>query len=303
MKLFFMGMLAVGALVAQAGIAQAGALSELSAGQINELEDDNFESFFNQVGDDDVIDVGDRFLGTIAIQAINAPPGVFPSTYDPGATLPTFTGVFAIEAARIETVDGRTNVFYKPLETTDWSGEFGLDLPDPTDPNTIGVFFDDVTRGELLTSDDNTLQEAIDSFVGDNRVWEFGFEGADFADGVSDLGEFFVAAGAEGTDEVGASLLSITNLINLNLLEGIGIPLVAHAYLGGTIAELSAVDAGVTFTAAAQLQGIGGINAPTGLAFDFKTDTDLYVQPVPEPSSLAIFALGALGLARYRRRK
>jgi hypothetical protein len=98
MRFLTIGLLALGLAVVSATSAQAGAISELTNNVVNELEDDNFESFFpdaTHVAGGPFV-VGDRFLGVIEIQGIDAPPGV--DQYTPGANDQTFTGVFAIES-------------------------------------------------------------------------------------------------------------------------------------------------------------------------------------------------------------
>jgi len=44
---------------------------------------------------------------------------------------------------------------------------------------------------------------------------------------------------------------------------------------------------------------------PVGSHFDIATDTDMFLAPVPEPSSIALFGIGlaTLGFVGYRRRK
>lgn len=294
--------------------ADAGATSHLVPGQVNQLEDDNFEVFIDKTNSPTTLDPGDLILGVIRIQAIQSPPNTLPAAYTPGGADETITGVFLLEVASVVNQAGgspdgvdNTIVFFKPVEDTDWSSLTGLNLPSPLDPNTMLIVYDDVIVNDLATGP--TLQASIDSFVGSSVVYEFGFEGGDFSDGVSDAGEFWAAHGALGTDTVGGQLGSIRNIINLNLLEHLGGPLLQdHTYLStDAILEGFAVDAGVTFTAAAELQAEGTItNAGAGTPWQFATDTDAYVQAIiPEPSSFVLFGLGAIGLVGFglRRRK
>lgn len=307
MKRFLITVMSCAVLFAHAGVIKAGAVSELTRNEVNQLEDDNFESFFNEVGSASTIDVGDRFLGVISIQALFAPPGVPPATYIPGLTNPTFTAVFALETARVVTTAANTFIYFKPV-TTDWSTAFGLDLPD-VNANTIAVFYDDVEQGDLRAATALGLQASIDTYVGNNRVWEFGFNGADLDDdGVTTLGEFFVAVGNVGINAIGTQLSSIANIINLGLVENFtSIPLLKHDFLkNDAVSQGAALLAGVSFDNDAELQGSGQITtASSAVVWDFKTDTDLYIFPIPEPSSMVLWGIGALGLglAAARRRK
>src|SRR5688572_10600062 len=101
-RYFTIGLLALGMAVVSATSAEAGAVSELVPNVINELEDDNFESFFPgplNLGPGTPFAVGDRILGVIEVQRINAPPGTL--AYDPGADDDTFTAVFAIQVVLV----------------------------------------------------------------------------------------------------------------------------------------------------------------------------------------------------------
>ncbi len=315
MRKYLFSMLALAISFTQLASVQAGAISQLVFGTVNELEDDNFEVFFKTaLGDVNTVEVGDRFLGTIRIQQFLAPPNSFPPTYVPGVNDPTITAIFALEAAAIENVaiggplPNRTNVYFKPLGTTDWDTAFGITGFNPDNANTIAQFYDDVSASDLSIA--NPLQSALGSFKGLNKVFEAGFKGSavGFNGGLTDAGEFFVATGALGTDEIGVDLGSILNILNLNVIQSYGsVTLEPHNFLATDgVAQPRALGAGVSFNVAADLQGAGTIASTNNSgAFPINTDTDLYIRPVPEPSSLAIFAFGAIGagVSSLRRRR
>lgn len=291
--------------------AQAGAVEHLVGGEINELEDDNFELFIDN-DNDGSITVGDYFMGVITIQAFLAPPGIFPATYDPGAGDPTITGVFLLEAKAVVdqgagSLDGVDNtvVYYGSVGATTWSALTGFTLPDPVNADTTLVLFDDVTPGSLTTA--GSVQASIDSFTGANKVYEAGFADAN-NDGIGDAGEFWIAHGDAGTDAPGLNLASIRNIINLDLLGNFnGAPeLLPHTYLSGDGAvQPKALDSGVTYASAQEIQAEGTISDTGSGVWQFKTDTNAYIQPVPEPSSIVLMGLGmaGLGFAGYRRRR
>jgi hypothetical protein len=290
---------------------QAGAVSHFVGGIVNELEDDDFEIVIdnNQNG---VFDVGDLTLGVITIQAFNAPPGVFPSTYNPGATDATITGLFLTEVKAVVTQSGdspfdsvdHTIIYQGAVGVTGWSALTGLTLPDPVDADTMFIAWDDVTSGALTTT--GSLQASIDSFVGTNKVYEFGFADAD-DDGKGDAGEFWLAHGDAGIDVIGVSLTSIKNIMNLDLLGTFDSApdLLEHAFLAGDAAlQAVALDSGVSFASAQQLQSQGSISGLSGGVWSFKTDTNSYVKPIPEPSSIVLMGIGIAGVGAmgYRRR-
>lgn len=317
MRKYLFAAIAIALSLTQLATARAGAISELVIGPVNMLEDDNFERFFKGPGNiaANTIEVGDRFLGTIRIQGIEGPPETF--GYVPGGNDVTFTGVFAVEAAAIEHVNisggldpDRTNVYFKPLGTTDWDTAFGLTGINPDNPNTILQFWDDLTIAQAQAT--GSLQDAVSNFMGSNKVYEFGFEGAaaDFNGGLTDAGEFFIATGDFGSQVIGVDLAGLRNIINMNVIEmyNDAVELRPHTYLAGDgVSQPRALEAGASFANAADFQAMGNIASTNASGpFPIRTDTDLYIQPVPEPSSLAIFAIGTMGGAfviRNRRRK
>ncbi len=324
MRRFILAFVAIGAFVAHAGMVQAGSIGNVTKGVVNELEDRDYETAFN-LGPVDPNDPnspnfrivpGSLFLGVIRIETFGSPPPFFDGdTYNPGDAQQTVTGVFAIRAVSInnftDAVEGdRTSVYFEPIRGS-WNTAFGLDyLPEPTNPNTMFIAYDDVTVGATDGGNAN-LETALTSFVGSNVVYEFGFEGnqSTVNDVTStDAGEFWIAEGARGTDVVGFRLNTLTNVINLNALvtSGGAPPLAPHDYLStqADLAQNPALRSGVSFANAADLQSRGTVDvfAPTVTGFPIRTNTQLYILPVPEPSSLIVFA-GVAGLCAIGRRR
>ena len=144
-----------------------------------------------------------------------------------------------------------------------------------------GVAFDDADASILDFTD------SIASFVdGANLLYEFGVTGAD---------EFWTTVGmdAEFPGLVGAN--NPTNRIAVNVVEYWNGPeLIPHNYLGPIDSR---------FTGATQLQGKGDFaGGPTGV-WPLTTDTDIYIKPIPEPTTMILFGIGLLGIAGVSRKR
>lgn len=298
-----------------AGFAQAGAISSLVPG-LNVLEDTDFElatdANGNLLGPGAQIVPGTKFLGAIRID------NVLPSNSLPGGADPVFTGIFGIQAIASVDRTGSNTVYFAPLDSTDWSAEFGLTPGTITasDANTMLIMYDDVLRGDTYTGVPPTtglsLQDAIETFQGANMAWEFGFDGTQEVNAngafTTDQGEFWAAEGPIGSDILGANLDQLINIINLSVTaQGAGPLLNDHDFLATQGFENTAGRAGVSFFDANQFQAEGTVELVTAEGpFPIVTDTNLYINVVPEPGSFAIFALiggCAIGVRGRRRRE
>lgn len=307
--------------IGQMSAASASVLNMLNAGTLNELEDDNYETLLRDSGTAGIVDVGDRFIGVYKVQAVN---GVAIGENDP-----TFTALFLLEALvkNVDPISGAVDIFFGPLQSggvnaaiAEWNAALtalGVDTTGilPTDDGTMAIVFDNSRYGDAEESSAlvPTVADSIDTYTGNapgtsaDLLWEVGFTAEDAdGDGFGDLGdEFWLTTGPAGIDDTTSpTLVLANNYIALNVLESYvpGLILVPHDFLA--VVDLVA---DTRFDTGHDVQGEGGfaVGGAAGTPWLLATDTDLYILPIPEPSSLAI-AIGLcaiFGAARLRRRK
>lgn len=262
------------------------------------------------------IQVGDLFTGVIKFQLTElAPSG------DPSIILAddTFTALFLIEATSVSSnggpADGSINNSWDTLtfgaaSTDTWKDVFGaggyfdissyIDVDDldgsGTDVSvgTTTLFFDGVAFADADASITTSLPDSIASFVdGANLLYEFGFTGAG---GTAATNEFWETVGLDAEFPALVGTNNPTNRLALNVVEYWNGPeLIPHNYLGSV--------GDTNFTGETQLQGKGDFAAgPTGL-WPLTTDTDIYIKPIPEPATVALFGLGLLCISAVSRKK
>lgn len=278
--------------------AQAGALSLLSLDNSPDfLEDDDYESFIDTDGSG-TVNAGDFVVGMFAIQAINTVDTAgFGSTLEgilvakvasATGTATTVGGVaFAGDALTFTSVSAGE---YTTLSTSTGGGGFGwTNLPTRMSASSSVIIYDDMAGAPFVNPDgvgtgvtgaNDALLTAVNAAP---QILEFGFTGGAYASGTVTpasltlpTGQFnFVLGLNETFNSTGLSWLKID-------IDG-----------GGPIPGVD-------------LFGTGAIDFinPKG-DFDIKTDADFVVNPTPEPGSVTLFGLGALGLlgARIRRKR
>jgi hypothetical protein len=273
-------------------LSYAAVLDDLVPGTQNQLEDDDFETLFNQVGSPTVVDVGDILFGIVRIGALTVPPGAAPPVSSYPQPSNTFTGVFA-QKVLSKTVsfggaaDGFNDVFYTFTAPTlvEWAG---LGFPAGSIATVAGttlVLFDDPDDIDQSTG---ALGTSLAS-VGGTKLWEFGFPGG------SPVAPLFTVA-ATDTDDITTAFTVASGSFTSNWD--------VTKYWSGPILIPQAVTGG---TAQLLLRN-GSIDDDGAVGSDFPiaTDTDLLLTPAtPEPASLLIWAglASGLGIARLRRRK
>lgn len=305
------------ALIGFAASAQAGSalsLLQLNAQVINWLDDEDYESFVNARGT--AVDVsqsqgfyipqqGDFLLSMWNVQTVFYPPGV-------GARNPTtntFTAIAAVEVASVIPSGSDATLLFTPLSSGDWDLLIGNGLlpaaSKPANPGqSFGILFDDGTMdnppsrwinpdidGDRSTPGHNPSDWAADYATAlGTKLWEFGFTGAG---GTAQNGEFWTAEIDNTGPIIGVDFLASLNTTWTYAAVG-GIKLLPHNFLmvpGGNFFDF-------------QLNG--EIDNPNLVGDGFyRTDTNIYIRPIPEPGSLALLGLGlaAIGGVVYRRRR
>jgi hypothetical protein len=299
-----MGFLAMGIFAACSQPVDAAALSSLftNPNAITNLEDADYESVLAG-GGDGTLDDGDLVGGVLKIQrAIYANDPVFPlDEVNLQSTPDTFTALFLIKVLDVN--DDNDVITFGAATQGEWTAAFGgmtgLTGFTPTkgaDGTMVfvfdGVAFSAATPGVM----GGDYVDSADTFVtGGRLLWEFGFT-AD--DGDAATGEFWRTTGDDANDIFGAVSNDLTNRFSLNVTkQHAGIDLILHNWLGDTGDD--------NFETAVALQGKGGFEGTNVGNWQLSTDSDIYVQAIPEPGSMTLVAFGAISCLGYgwRRRK
>lgn len=285
-------------------------------GEVQLLEDEDAEVLLDSAGDEITVGlntqiaVGNLFGGILKIQATqNVPSG--DNDIDLQGTADTFTSIFLIEAESI--IDGPTidNIQFGAATQAQWNSVFGfgglLDISSYFDVSdldglgtglstgTMSLFFDGVNFFDADPSLPTYSASTLSFVDGGNLLYEFGFTGAG---GVALADEFFFTRGENALFPSQIGSTNPTNRISLNVTEYWGgPPLLPHNHLGTSVPFDS------FFTGPTQLQGKGDFAGTATGQWGIITDTDLYINAVPEPSTLLLLGAGLLGLAGLGRKK
>lgn len=292
--------------------AAAGIQSQLVGNVVNELEDTDYEAAVT--GGDIIIAKDDYLVAILSVEdSMSWFTGAFDNLlnssvtthagFDPSAATPAFTGVSLIKVTSVisSTLPDGTFSFaqyvFQGATSADWLTYTGLS---GIGDNTAAVLYDDPANNPHIDPATATIASSIATAVNGTRLWELGFAG--------DTGEFWRATTtsqkADGTADA-TNILKITGLdfrASLNVLDyNAGIPLVKHNALGDPDISVFASE----FLGASQLQ-LQGNYQPGGTGiWNLKTDTNLYILPVPEPASMLVWAglAGLFGFMVVRRRQ
>ncbi|MEQ8848790.1 hypothetical protein [Botrimarina sp.] len=261
---------------------------DLVGGQLNALEDDDFEMLVNAGGTvlapgaNTVLDVGDYLAGVIRFTAVEAPFGSGTQTANATSTQPTITALFL---TRITSVTGDndndgqidTNFTFGAPTVAEWAAVFaGTGAPIATTDGSIAVVFQDPTNIDpsiptwYLTADGTEL-------------WEWGMRG--------DANEFWQAAADSADISTAFDVVTDSGLFSaaLNVTEqGAG------PKLGPTFGPGSA-----------EVLLVGGSLAPSfNPILPVRSDVDILIRPIPEPATALtwIGLVSAAAAMRGRRR-
>ncbi len=308
---------ALGVSVAEASIATQ--YLSTNSNEVSELEDFDFETaIVDGDGDAATIGTGDVLLGIWEAEKIFAVKGGGSFTPDPLDGDVNFTGLFAIEVKKTtEIKDGSGTVISYEWEfgaVSDWGA---LQTTYSSLPTPDGYTSGDGNQTMLFVySDDNPdsdswiealeagntgfpdVNSSLDSVTDGDLLWEFGDTGGDAV-----AGGFWDASGPTNLIGSLSSAKSVTYIAGLETLftSALGLELIDH-------------DSQDFFTDAPDYNGPYGLEL-VGATSDkvndegwLPTSTRLFVNAVPEPGSVVVWAAGLLmaigfGARRVRRNK
>ena len=261
--------------------AHAGALGSVFQNEVVKLEDVDYEIALD--GGDGSLDVGDHLLAVIEFSATRLAASNS-LVFDASASTEAITAISLVQVAGVTVSAGGAVAQYAltGASSATWLAETGIAAVDgtamiayldPVSAPTAHVVNTSVAAGIASASEGTELfRFAVDTGAG------FGGIATDFIGGTFDA-------------------TNANNLASLNF--GGGFDLISNSLPGVVLIEHDFL--GLGDTSALQLQGSLESQGGAG-AFDFVTDSDVYLHAVPEPSSLLAFA-GVFGLGLMRRRR
>jgi hypothetical protein len=270
--------------------AQASALSLLSFdNNPDNLEDNDYETI---VSANATVDTSDFFVGMFEIQQINGS----------NVTTSTFEGIFAARIASVTTPGGSfggataSRLTFVPLTALEYAGLAATftNLPTRMDTDSMIIVYD-TTGSSPFTNPDGAgagvtgMNDALSTATNGSLVAEFGLLGEAGETAIADINSTTVA--------------SITGLMFALALNStyVAVPGLTFNNIPGSL--VTTLD-GVTLSGT-ELWVTGGRDPQLSTGdFPLGTDANFTVNAVPEPTSITLFALGALGLTGvgYRRR-
>lgn len=311
--------LALFALAISPSVAQAGLATDMlwKDGQtINNLEDSDYEGLTDNNSNGNVVDVGDYLWGMWEVSKVQNMTTLTNRT--PGATgSDFFTAVFAMEVLKVNGVDtdfdSNDDHWVFGLGAISWDGSTPATDPfktitghDRLTTNTFAIMFSD---SDGIPTPSNGFSE-----VGGTKLWEWGFTTTPPYDDTKDdlglstpLSRFWIAE----TDD--QDFDTVTNLhyqasldITHTFAAASSLTLLTHNH-GGTLGWVS--DAGLLTFPSTGAEGPihlrGEEDQPASPGSPLLTNTDIYLKPIPEPSTwVALVGLALMGLVwRWRRSK